>query len=207
MSMLLIFNFLPFQCAASPSSATTPKPDPDPNDGEDNDSDPESDFEIIPETDSDRRRAMLESGSGSSDDAGNTKLKDTTLKDYWDDFIIPKASSSTSGSQSKAKGKDTRKDDGLKQSTLGGGVVPDKDDGKAKGGAKNGRGLALGNIVQDEVDYRKKEALGMTKEQSEGRKLGGRLRSVAAVDAASDSARPQTVGRASSRWACLVCTL
>ncbi|EIM91267.1 WLM-domain-containing protein [Stereum hirsutum FP-91666 SS1] len=167
--------------------------------GQDSDSD-SSDFEIVPETDSDRRRAMLD-----SDPTGNAKLKGTNgkLEDFWDEFIIPRASSSSSGSQPKGKEKETnvpsgataKKDgDGLKQRTLDGGAVGTGSDVKGNGkGAAKGRGMVLGNIVQDEVEYRKKEALGMTKEQSEGRTLGGNTK------------RPGP--GLESGWACLICTL
>lgn len=202
--------------ASSPSVA--PKDETQSENGQDSDSD-SSDFEIVPETDSDRRRAMLD-----SDPTGNAKLKGTNgrLEDFWDEFIIPKASSSSSsGSQSKEKeasvpsGVTAKKDvGGLKQRTLDGGAVGSGSDVKGKGkGAGKGRGMVLGNIVQDEVEYRKKEALGMTKEQSEGRTLGGTKRlgpkpepgsGVAPRDGSPLVPMP---GEASAKWACLICTL
>lgn len=152
-------------------------------------------------------------GLGQGLGSGNAKLKGANgrLEDYWDEFIIPKASSSAPSSAARPKGKEKekdtetsigptgkKKDDGLKQSTLLGGTS--KDEAERNGpGAKKGKGLALGNIVQDEVEYRKKEALGMTKEQSEGRTLGGvgQRRGVA-----SGASRTTSV-----KWPCLVCTL
>lgn len=83
-----------------------------------------------------------------------------------------------------------------------------------------GRQLTLGRIVQDEVEYRKKDVLGMTSEQSEGRRLGG---SVRGRDTDTDrnlqdrnggnnsrSEKPTPTSRSSQelgRWACLICTL
>lgn len=158
-----------------------------------------------------------------SDPTGNAKLKGSNgrLEDFWDEFIIPKASSS--GSQSKGKEKETnvpsgataKKDGGgLKQRTLDGGAVGSGSDVKGKGkGAAKGRGLVLGNIVQDEVEYRKKEALGMTKEQSEGRTLGGTKRPGRKPEPGSSVAQRDgsrlvpTPEGGNAKWACLVCTL
>lgn len=207
------FSSLSMSCPriASPPSVA-PKDEHHSENDQDSDSD-SSDFEIIPETDSDRRRAMLH-----SDPTGNAKLKGSNgrLEDFWDEFIIPKASSS----QSKGKEKETnipsgataKKDvGGLKQRTLDGGAVGTGSDVKGNGkGAAKGRGLVLGNIVQDEVEYRKKEALGMTKEQSEGRTLGGTKRPGPKPEPGSGVAQRDgspTPGGESAKWACLICTL
>lgn len=190
-----------------------PKEEPPPDNHQDSDSD-SSDFEIIPETDSDRRRAMLD-----SDLTGNAKLKGNNgrLEDFWDEFIIPRAPSSGSQPKEKEKKRSTlngavAKDvSGLKQSTLGDnfGVLKDETKGSGgKNGSGSGRGgLALGNIVQDEVEYRKKEALGMTKKQSEGRTLGGSGRSGPQPRSGGTSHLIPTAEGASTKWACLVCTL
>lgn len=124
-----------------------PKEEPPPDNHQDSDSDSDSsDFEIIPETDSDRRRAMLD-----SDPMGNAKLKGSNgrLEDFWNEFIIPKAPSSGSQPKEKEKERSTlngtvAKDvSGLRQSTLGDNLGVLKDEAKGSGG-KNGSGSGRG---------------------------------------------------------------
>ncbi|KAF5367425.1 hypothetical protein D9758_003679 [Tetrapyrgos nigripes] len=175
------------------------------------DSNDEEAEDIIPETDSERRQALQDSETS---DLNGLKTGNH-WHEYDDDFIFTGQGSSepieipsdedvsrgcdaaagstfVTGSSSDRKGKRKQRDD-----------EDDRDDptklaksmstSKETSYTKKGKNL-LGNIAQDEVQYRKKEALGLT--PSKGRTLREGKKQTS-----TDSAP------ASPGWACLICTL
>ncbi|EKM58369.1 uncharacterized protein PHACADRAFT_117246 [Phanerochaete carnosa HHB-10118-sp] len=196
-----------------------------------------SDLEDGPEaqeTDSDRRRTMLESMTGDDD---MSKLK-ASFKDFEDDFLPPDAGGSTShanpdmpcdiqslprtGSTSAAsssrplKGKARMTDASLSskdQRSITDFIDVDSDRPSKK------LKLSYGAIVKDEVNYRKKEALGML---GSGRALADSSsanRTPSSTPTAVEGPRSNLLdlipgnslskpsAPSDSSWNCLVCTL
>lgn len=231
---------------------------PDPIAVDDSDSDSgsgsEEDEPLIPETDQDRRRTLLES------DANAGKLKQTTLHDFANDFFWPPSQSSSSGSIgafspdrprpgvegkgrasvrggssviSSSSSKRPRKGTagrsvGSKSLTDFFPLAPADEPGALETQQPNKKrkvqntaaaGLSYGGLVQGEVDYRKKESLGMqagsSRTLSDGRLSKSRGQSVGRsrlLDLMPDKAGEDCSGGGSihmrdGEWSCLVCTL
>ncbi|GJE88737.1 WLM-domain-containing protein [Phanerochaete sordida] len=187
----------------------------------------------IQETDQDRRRAMQESMGGGDD---LSKLK-ASFKDFEDDFLLPDAGPSSpspdlscdvqqlsgrsstaatsSGPSSKGKVRATDEASGGKagQKSITNFIDVDADRPSKK------PKLSYGALVEDEVKYRKKEALGMV---GNGRTLGGSsARRQPASRRMDDRERPRpelldltqedallgSPAAEDGSWECLVCTL
>ncbi|KIP08196.1 hypothetical protein PHLGIDRAFT_23623 [Phlebiopsis gigantea 11061_1 CR5-6] len=210
-------RLLALQQASGPSNATSVN-------GED---ESDSDDGRPTETDQDRRRTMLDSMSES--EAGTLKAFAT---DFADDFILPSAGAS--GSQTSVGG-------GPPSTASSTGVSPSTDSlanrGKGKGTLirsppdekqyqksiadyldpsrlSKKRKFSYGNLVEDEIDHRQKEALGMT---GGGKKLGAASTSSGVARGnrgqsgvssfPEESAPPQLLDTQSASWSCQVCTL
>lgn len=186
------------------------------------------------ETDQDRRQAMFDTMS--QGDADNLKASATA---FANDFILPSAGPSnprsrnlvdaaetacsveilphtgstaaSSGSQGKGKGRATEQSAAPKraQSAISDFVRPESSRPSKK------QKLSYGTLVEDEVKFRKKEALGMV---GGGRTLGNSTSKPAFVasarprsrllDQPSESQTPSpAVVADQSPWTCLVCTL
>lgn len=182
------------------------------------------------ETDQDRRRTMLDSMSAS--EAGTLKAFAT---DFADDFILPSAgpasSSQTSaggGPLSTASGTGvSRSATSLSNRVKGKGTsilssTGEKRDQKSiaeyldPSRLSKKRKLSYGNLVEDEIDHRQKEALGMTgggqklgaASTSSGVARGNRGQSRSGVPSfPGESAPPQLLDTQSASWCCQVCTL
>lgn len=168
-----------------------------PRDESDSELGSDEDVEVA-ETDEDRRKRML-------DIMSEADLEGLKYGDFDNEFTLPSSSS-------MGKGRATADD-----------VIDTEDDPKPPP-AKKKKLSALG-LVKDEVEYRKKEALGMV---GSGRSLGGgpskqppdrggsrqskildhlspaSRKEHKAVDSTSTTVAP---GDASSTWSCSVCTL
>ena len=184
-------------------------------------SDSESDgTEELRETDQDRRRTMLDSIESSDLDG----LKSGTLDDCWRDFILPNSTNprtgpppaeveaNPKGRQTATAGPSSRPDTDTRQST-----PSEPSAARARPGApasKKRRGI--GNIALDEVEYRKKESLGLA--------ATGNARTLGSAPHSPPSRSGGDTGRAGSNsgavnggrehsaesgraWSCLVCTL
>ncbi|KAJ3874554.1 WLM domain-containing protein [Lentinula edodes] len=147
------------------------------------------DVEIITETDADRKQTLL--ATEKDEDLKNLH-SGTSWKDFENDFIftgrgqtnVVVISSDEESDPSNATMKGKRKADAFEEPSS---KIPKNNNSKS--------GLRLGNLVKTEVAFRKKEALGMTPVQGEGRTIGG-----------SESGN-QKQNSANSSWPCLVCTL
>lgn len=169
-----------------------------PRDESDSDSGSDGDIEMAAETDEDRQKRML-------DIMSEADLEGLKYGDFENEFTLPSSSS-------VGKGKATADD-----------VIDTEDDPKPPP-AKKKKLSALG-LVKDEVEYRKKEALGMV---GSGRSLGGGpskqppdrggSRQSNILEHLSSTSRKErktsgpkstavTPGDASSTWSCSVCTL
>lgn len=212
-------RLLALQQTSGPSNATALKEDTS-----------DSDDDRPAETDQDRRRTLLDSMSES--EAGTLK---TFTTDFADDFILPSAgpsgsrtsagggtipavnghgaSSSTASSSNKGKNRGvpmTPPTSGQQdQKTIAEYLDPSRPSKKRK--------LSYGNLVEEEINYRQKEALGMS---GGGQKLGatsarssvarsnsGQPGSPRVSNFPSESATPQFIGKQSASWSCQVCTL
>ncbi|ETW83060.1 hypothetical protein HETIRDRAFT_450748 [Heterobasidion irregulare TC 32-1] len=176
--------------------------------------------EELRETDQDRRRTMLDSMESSDLDG----LKSGTLDDCWRDFILPKSTKPRTGpppaeAEANLKGRQT--------ATAGPSSLPDTDTrqgtpskpsaARARSGApaaKKRRGI--GNIVLDEVEYRKKESLGLAA-TGNARTLGnaphnppsrsGGDPGCAGSNSDAVNGSRERNAESSLAWSCLVCTL
>jgi hypothetical protein len=182
----------------------------------DEDSDDEVEFVTVPETDAERREALL----ASEETAGlEEKLRfGNSWKQFQDEFNF--TGNNVAG--------------GSKQTTDVLDISSDEDDGggcdvpvasgstfttqvhetsaKGKGKLKaawtpTSNGLGLGKMVQTEIDLRKKESLGMAPVKGGGRTLGP-TKSIPKIPPRNDirdkSLREPHTG---NHWSCLICTL
>ncbi|KAJ4500684.1 WLM domain-containing protein [Lentinula lateritia] len=147
------------------------------------------DAEIITETDADRKQTLL--ATEKDEDLKNLH-SGTSWKDFENDFIftgrgrtnVAVISSDEESDPFSATMKGKRKADAFE---------PLKEpSSKIFKNANSKSGLRLGNLVKTEVDFRKKEALGMTPVQGEGRTIDG-----------SESGN-QKQNSANFSWPCLV---
>ncbi|KAG7451134.1 WLM-domain-containing protein [Guyanagaster necrorhizus] len=155
----------------------------------------DSEVEIVSETDGDRREALI---SSEKDDLRNLK---SSWEEFKDDFIFT------------GDGKDnvieiSSDEENVKRepcdipvpsgSTFTSGVndTMKRSENNGKGKEKETPPLGLGKLVKTEVDFRKKEALGMVPTQG-SRRLGGRVK----------SKESDTEFSPTEPWECAVCTL
>ncbi|KAK7454666.1 hypothetical protein VKT23_011419 [Stygiomarasmius scandens] len=162
--------------------------------------------DLEPETDAERRKMLHESES--SDLSGlNTR---TSWNEFDDEFIFTRQDTSDaieiSSDQDFPDSCDVAS--GLTFVTGGGGDKKGKrkrgddrtdDDGPSMKTAKTSGtskpvANVLGNFVRNEVDYRKKEALGLTPASGHGRTIGGTRSSSSLIPSIE-------------KWTCLICTL
>lgn len=195
-----------------------------PSTEEPEDEEDDSDVETVPETDHERRRAMLDATTQSDlDDQKGTRT------DFSSDFIFPSATSDSEEgpscdvqvlprpSATAASG--TKSSKGKRTSS--GSEAPSRGLGEGEatmaGPRKKTKGdPAYGNLVQDETKQRRFESLGLT---SGGRRLGGDRVGKASTRThtqphahgpASGLGRmtvPDQSGSVGEGWSCLVCTL
>lgn len=198
----------------------------------------DTDEDNPPETDQDRRRAMLDSMS--KGDIGNFKA---SARDFADDFLLPSAGPSGSSSQGSVDAPcDVQRlhVSGSTGTSSSSQIPTSKPKGKAPmtGSASSSKRasisdymdsgppgkkpkLSYGALVEGEINYRKKEALGMI---GSGRKLGvtsslprsapsqerAKQSTLKLLNLAPDKA-PALFRRLSARgsepWTCKVCTL
>ncbi|THH20719.1 hypothetical protein EW146_g661 [Bondarzewia mesenterica] len=187
----------------------------------DSDDDESDGIEVIRETDQDRRRTMLESMEPSDMDG----LKSGTLTDYWRDFILPKSSSSSasaSRAESGSKGKQnvvstaSHSANGTRQSPLDELFVARGHSSASSTERGSGVGKRIGNLVMEEVNYRKQEALGLAPIRV-ARTLGTAPHGSVPRDPMGFGSEKThshvpnelllTEPSSSQHWACLVCTL
>ncbi|KAF4613516.1 hypothetical protein D9613_007746 [Agrocybe pediades] len=182
----------------------------------------EDDVEFIPETDEDRRQALL--GAAQSNDAPQERGRvGFSWKQFKDDFKFPEEASpesSTSGESAdtithiSGEGNSPSCDIPVASgSTSAMGTLQAGDKGKRKASlpvvdGRPAKRLGLDNMVQSEITLRKKEALGMAPIKGGGRTLGSMPADIAPKANLgmyhSPSALEENVP---SVWSCLVCTL
>lgn len=134
----------------------------------------DDEVEFVPETDAERRQAIQDAEQGESD---NSKLgSDFSWKQFKDDFNFDGKSMPSGAKQPLIDGIDISSDEEdvgtcdvpiASGSTFTSGSLS-KTDSKGKGKA----GFGLGNLVQSEIELRKKESLGMGPMKGGNRKLG-----------------------------------
>ncbi|KAI0034741.1 WLM domain-containing protein [Vararia minispora EC-137] len=148
--------------------------------------DSDTDVEIveIPETDQDRRRALGDS-TGRED---LSSLRSGDLTDFWGDFIVNRSTATTEDGPSRPQAEPTSSP---RQTKL-----------TSASGTKSGRTLGIGRMVQEEIRFRKAEALGM-EPRTGGRTLGSSL--ALAPNFSSTTLPPST--STSTTWVCGACTL
>ncbi|KAF8905048.1 WLM domain-containing protein [Gymnopilus junonius] len=186
-------------------------PDAPPTDGEESD----DEFEFVPETDAERRQALQEAEQGQD---SNQKLgPGFSWTQFSDDFNF---NSGTEPSGSKQSASDdileisSDEDDTatcdvpvVSESTYTTSSSNVRSSATGKGKAtssskKEGNSLGLGKLVQSEIEFRKKEVLGMAPVKGGGRTLGSRPSNGRTLNADEPSSRPKA-----DVWNCLVCTL
>ncbi|KAF9069241.1 WLM domain-containing protein [Rhodocollybia butyracea] len=144
---------------------------------------------LIPETDSDRRKALL--ATQHDEDLDNLH-SGKSWRGFEDDFVftgqgrsdVIDISSDEESTGADAKGK-------RKASTIENFADSEPSSKKTR---DSGSKLGLGKIVETEVAFRKKEALGMTPVQGKGRRVGG-------------SSKHSGRDGEHLPWPCSVCTL
>ncbi|KAF9565211.1 WLM-domain-containing protein [Agrocybe pediades] len=182
----------------------------------------EDDVEFIPETDEDRRQALL--GAAQSNDAPQERGRvGFSWKQFKDDFKFPEEASpesSTSGESAdtithiSGEGDSPSCDIPVASgstSTMGTLRAGDKGKRQASPPVVDGRPtkrLGLDNMVQSEITLRKKEALGMTPIKGGGRTLGSMPADIAPkANLGVYHSLPALEENVPSVWSCLVCTL
>jgi DNA-dependent metalloprotease WSS1 len=210
-----------FRLAAS----STPKtPDESSGDQEGDGSDSEGEFESVKETDAERRQTLLSSKTEDDEVEfiGTGKSWQTFLDDF--DFTRTGTEGKRREKQPLASGsKDlgtidisSDDDDGADGCDVPRTAGSMSTVGVGTSGARNGTGkgassrrlqsqgkesppttgaLGLGKLVQTEIDFRKKESLGMAPVKGGGRTLGSAPR------------RPSPPEQATTQWSCKACTL
>jgi hypothetical protein len=220
-------------CAAGPSSSPAiPKEEPKPDLDEDSD----SDVEIVPETDQERTRTMRDALDQSELDG----LRSSELDYDWpDDFVAPARSGagesetwtaalnpgpSFSSVVAGTASSRTAENDKAPAGGVGPSHALDAEKHASSFRTASSAGqtpsLKLGRIVEDEVNFRKKEAVGLAGKKAV-QKLGGSQgssQSAPSSASAQEATVPSTAtmkGRGDSHedegdrgeWECLVCTL
>lgn len=162
---------------------------------------------LIYETDSERRQTLLSSEQNNDLQA----LKSGTLWDFLQKDVV-------SGDRAVASHVNGMLDheviSGTEASTTGFAIGKRKrknttEEGKnpAKKAVKSpATPLGIGNLVQSEIDYRKKESLGMVPVNGGGRALGTGTSGAKGLSH-NVSQRVQTQAPTQQQWTCLVCTL
>lgn len=183
---------------------------------DDENSDDEVEFITVPETDAERREALL----ASEQTAGlEDKLRfGNSWKQFQDEFNFTGNSAASGSKQTKdILDISSDADDGggcdvpvASGSTFTTQVHVTSVKGKAKSKAAltpTSNGLGLGKMVQTEIDLRKKESLGMAPVKGGGRTLGS-TKSIPKIPPRNDtqdkSLREPHTG---NHWSCLICTL
>jgi hypothetical protein len=190
----------------------------------DSDTDNDSDVEIVPETDSERKKTM----DGAFDQNELDSMRSTGLDFDWaNDFVMPPsggngggetwtaaadaaASSSKSGSTldlTEPTAIPTRETKPLPRSSL------------LNAKSETARSLQLGRIVEDEVEFRRKESVGLAGSKA-SRRLGGSSSTSSSSPSHRLTTRPDRTlgggikippetrrGSAAAVWECNVCTL
>ncbi|TFK47837.1 WLM-domain-containing protein [Heliocybe sulcata] len=203
-----------------------PKEEMEASDDED-----DGELEVKPETDQQRRETMLESMNGSELEGLKTSAADF-FKDFFlpappktrstgekdpldlidltsDNEPVPSSLSHVTSSKAgpsniKPPGKiSTTHSSSSKRQTLLGDSPSSRPSAQESRRGNQGRQLRLGNLVQDEVDLRKKESLGLA--------LGGARNKLGATPSnAPHTHSPSRSSRAQvevEEWACAMCTL
>ncbi|KAI0049739.1 WLM-domain-containing protein [Auriscalpium vulgare] len=147
--------------------------------------DESDEVEVVPETDVDRRRTMLESMAASDADS----LRSGTLND-WSDIIIMHPRIPAPLIEEGNKVQPARVVQPTRQGTLESHATT----------SSLRRDTRTGNLVQDEINFRKKESLGLHAQRVE-RKLGAKP-----SDPRHMSDKHAMAGSGAA-WSCLVCTL
>ncbi|KZT73002.1 WLM-domain-containing protein [Daedalea quercina L-15889] len=170
--------------------------------------DEDSDVEIVPETDQERRRTMLDATAQNDLDA----LK-SSQTDFFSDFIFPPMSPTTddgkpscdvqvlprpsataaSGAGPSASHKNKQRDNADAEVSPRAEEAPTAASGTSPRKKTTGN-VSYGNLIQEEMKQRTLESLGLT---GSGRRLGGDRKA---------PTQPHGKGPA-SKWSCLVCTL
>ena len=139
------------------------------------------------------------SGPGSSRHLGTIEIPSEDDEDHCD---LPQTSGSTSVvGQSSARQKGKSRDKGTNSQSPGQGFKNQPNGTTPRSSSTNqGSGLlGLGNLVQTEIDFRKKESIGLASIQGGGRTLGPNK-----PRGPSPSLDPAGQG---GRWNCKICTL
>ncbi|KAF9475398.1 WLM-domain-containing protein [Pholiota conissans] len=176
-------------------------------------SDDEVEFVTVPETDAERREALL--ASEQTTDLDEKLRFGNSWKQFRDDFNFTATPSvATSGStfttqshgsshgQAESSSDARAKCKGKSKATLASSSTPRA--------AQNG-GLGLGKMVQTEIDLRKKESIGMAPIKGGGRTLGSAEPAPKITPLRNDT--PQSKTRSllehdtGKQWSCPVCTL
>ncbi|PPQ65296.1 hypothetical protein CVT26_000256 [Gymnopilus dilepis] len=178
--------------------------------GDEEESDDEVEF--VSETDAERRQALQEAEQGQE---SNQKLgPGFSWSQFKDEFNFDNGSSASGSKQPQVVGDileifsdedeanacDVPVASGSTYTTTPSTASSVKGKGKASLNKQDGKSLGLGKLVQSEIDFRKKEALGMALVKGGGRKLGSK------PDDAQNS-KVKTSSSPGGVWSCLVCTL
>ncbi|EAU85321.2 hypothetical protein CC1G_07591 [Coprinopsis cinerea okayama7 len=153
----------------------------DPNSSDESD----EEFEITTETDAERREALL--NSKQSEDEIEYLGSGKSWRMFEDDFTFSKST----GTQPSSRGFTSKQESNSQSSGSASTLKQMIGSARLRESPTN---LGLGKLVQSEIDFRKKESLGLASTKGKGRTLGNKPR--------SPSPPPVEDG-----WSCQVCTL
>ncbi|KXN89116.1 DNA damage response protein wss1 [Leucoagaricus sp. SymC.cos] len=166
------------------------------------DSDSDSEIEFVQETDAERRQALLDSKKSNPTETDLSLGKGLLWRDFESEFNFTSPRSTFTSGHGHSKPASFNQDRTSNHSLVSSPTIPSRE---------STRKPITRNIVQDEIKYRKKEALGMVPVKDDHRMLGKAPKTYVSrtntpMPEPAKNTRKSNFS-STNGWSCLVCTL